>query len=427
MEKNYRITKYACYVNNISMAAIANLSPLLFVTFRERFGISYTLLGSLVLINFCSQLLIDLIFSLFSRHFNIARTVRMTPLITIAGLLLYSVLPVLDPARAYLWLAVGTVIFSVSAGLTEVLVSPVVAAIPSERPESEMSKLHASYAWGGVGVVLFSTLFLKLFGRERWYFLSLLLTLIPLTGAFLFMKGKMPDMTPEGEAERKGGLKIEKGLMTLFVACIFLGGATENTMTQWVSGYAESALGISKVWGDIFGVAVFAAMLGLGRSLYAKFGKKILPVLLAGFCGSAVTYLVAGLSSSSLLGLIACALTGFCVSMLWPGSLILTEQRFPNCGVMIYALMAAGGDLGGSVAPQLMGWLTDRLSGSALAFSLAERLCRTPEQIGLKGAMILSAAFPVLGILLVLTIRRRLRKNGPAQKLSPEGSPETKA
>ena len=68
MEKiNYRQTKLTCYFTNVVMSSVFSLPPLLFATFREMYGISYTLLGSLILINFCTQLGIDLIFSFFSR------------------------------------------------------------------------------------------------------------------------------------------------------------------------------------------------------------------------------------------------------------------------------------------------------------------------------------------------------------------------
>lgn len=47
MEKiNYRQTKITCYFTNVVMSSAFSLPPLLFATFREMYGISYTLLGS---------------------------------------------------------------------------------------------------------------------------------------------------------------------------------------------------------------------------------------------------------------------------------------------------------------------------------------------------------------------------------------------
>ena len=71
--------QYACYSANVTMSVVGNLSPVLFLTFRSLYGISYTLLGLLVLINFTTQLIVDLIFSFFSHKFNIAKTVKSIP------------------------------------------------------------------------------------------------------------------------------------------------------------------------------------------------------------------------------------------------------------------------------------------------------------------------------------------------------------
>ncbi len=158
MEK-YKLTKKACYLTGITMAISSNLSPLLFLTFRDMYGLSYTLLGLLVVINFFTQLAIDLIFTFLTKYFNIHKTVKLTPFIVFVGLILYAILPMLFPDTAFLWIVLGTVIFSVASGLSEVLISPVIAAIPSKNPEREMSKLHSMYAWGVVGVVIVSTLF----------------------------------------------------------------------------------------------------------------------------------------------------------------------------------------------------------------------------------------------------------------------------
>ncbi|MBQ8474723.1 MAG: hypothetical protein IJ499_03565 [Clostridia bacterium] len=168
MDSKTKRLKFACYTTNVSMSVVGNLSPVLFLTFRNLYGISYSLLGLLVLINFFTQLIVDLIFSFFSHKFNIPRAVKMTPVLTVAGLLIYAIYPFLFPQTAYLGLVIGTVIFSAGAGFGEVLISPVIAALPSKDPDREMSKLHSVYAWGVVFVILVATAFLLFFGGENW-------------------------------------------------------------------------------------------------------------------------------------------------------------------------------------------------------------------------------------------------------------------
>ncbi len=409
MDPKYKRLKFACYSSNVSMSVAANLSPILFLTFKEMYGISYSLLGLLILVNFVTQLGIDLVFSFFSHRFNIPKTVKTMPVITIVGLLIYALWPFVFPNSVYLGLLIGTVVFSVSAGLGEVLISPVIAAIPAKEPEREMSKLHSIYAWGVVFVIILSTLFLLAFGSDNWQFLALLFALVPLASAILFAGAKIPEMkTPE---RASGALKYLKSkTLWLCVSAIFLGGAAECTMAQWSSGYLEMALGIPKVWGDIFGVALFAAMLGLGRTLYSKIGKNIYRVLTLGALGAAVCYVVAAVTNISVLGLVACAFTGLCVSMLWPGSLVVASDRFKSGGVFIFAMMAAGGDLGASVVPQLVGIVTDAASANPALSKLADSLSLAPDQLGMKMGMLIGALFPLSAVFVFLRLCKTQNK-----------------
>lgn len=402
--------KLACYTTNISMALVANLSPLLFLTFRSLYGISYSLLGLLVLINYVTQLSVDLVFSFFSHKFNIPKTVKLTPILAVVGIIVYAVWPFVFKDSVYSGLVIGTVIFSASGGLAEVLISPIIASLPSKDPDREMSRLHSVYAWGVVFVVIFASLFLLLFGKENWQWLALISMLIPLTSFLLFSKADVPKMeTPE---KTSGALKMLKNKsLWLCVTAILLGGASECTMAQWSSGYLEQALGIPKVWGDVFGVALFAVMLGLARTLYAKFGKNIGKVLFFSAIGTTVCYLAAAISDISAIGLLACALTGFTTGMLWPGCLIVSSERFPNSGVFIFAMMAAGGDLGASVGPQLIGVITDAVISHPNAAGLASNLMLSTEQLGMKLGMLSGMLFPLCAIPLYFHIMRSGKKS----------------
>lgn len=408
MERKYKFIKYACYISYITMAAVITLSPVLFETFHRTYGISYTKLGLLVLLNFFSQLSIDLVFSFFSKHFNIAKTVRFTPVVTFTGMVIYAVMPMLFPGREFFFISLGTIIFSFGAGLSEVFLSPTIAAIPSDNPDREMSKFHSVYAWGAVGVVVVSTLFIRVFGDARWNYLALFFAAFPVIAEVLFTMGEMPVIS-SGES---GNSEKSKGRVPVFafMLCIFLGSCAENTMSQWCSGFVETALSIPKFYGDLLGLALFSAALGVTRSVYGKYGKNIFPVLLASFIGAACCYLIIGTVSVPGVCLIACAVSGFFVSMLWPGTLIWLENANPGCGVVAYALMAAGGDCGASVAPQLMGIITDKIAVSRFAPVFGEKLNMDGYQVGMKGGMLLSVFFPLAGIVTVLLINRAVKR-----------------
>lgn len=409
MNTNDKRVKYACYVLNVSMSVVVNLSPLLFVTFHNNYGISYSLLGLLVLVNFFTQLLIDLTLSFFSHKFNIAKTVKFIPVLTALGFVVYAVLPFFFPSATYIGIIIGTVIFAASNGFAEVLLTPVVAGLPTKNPERETSKLHSIYAWGVVFVIVFGTLYLLIAGSNNWQYLVLIFALVPLVSVFLFYGTTLPKMETPKKVSGVMRLLKQKQLW-LCVIAIFLGGASECTMGQWASSYLEQALGIPKVWGDILGVAVFSVFLGLGRSLYAKFGKNVEKVLLLSAIGSACCYLVVALINQPIVGLVGCAVTGFTVAMLWPGSLVVSTIRVPTGGVFTYAIMAAGGDFGASVGPQLVGVVTDLVSTNSGMINLATKLGLTATQLGLKVGMLAGAIFPILAIV-VYAIILKTKKN----------------
>lgn len=415
MQNTARV-KYACYTANVSMSIVSNLSPILFVTFRNLYGISYSLLGMLVLVNFVTQLIVDVLFSFFSHKFNIPLCVKLTPVLVILGLLVYALYPLFLPQTAYVGLVLGTIIFSAAGGFGEVLISPVIAALPSDNPEREMSKTHSIYAWGVVGVIVIGTLYLLGVGELWWQYLALGFTLIPLVSAVLFLGAKLPTMeTPE---KVSGVVEFMKNkTLWLCVLAIFLGGATECTMAQWSSSYIEQALQIPKVWGDIFGVALFGMMLGLGRSLYAKVGKNIEKFLFLGALSAAVCYITAAVSGIAVIGLLACGLTGFCASMLWPGTLIVAADKVPTGGVFMYALLAAGGDLGASVAPQLVGIIADGVAASAPLADLALSWGMTAEQLGMKAGILVGAVFALLATVVFGYILKTKKKTAlPIEK-----------
>ncbi len=393
------------------MSSIFSLPPILFMTFKEIYGISYTLLGTLVLTNFCTQLIVDLAFSFFAKYFNPHKAIRLMPLLTSVGMLVYALVPTFFPEHAYLGLFTGTVIFSLSAGLCEVLLSPTVAALPSEHPEKDMATLHSLYGYGVVMVVVISTLFLQLFGNENWMYLTIFWAIPPIIASVLFFTSPLPKMELSHDTGSKNHNKRNSGII-LCVLCIFFGSAAENSMTNWVSSYIEGALQIPKAVGDILGLTLFAVLLALTRTWYAKYGKNIYRVLLISMATSIVCYLVVSLSPVPVVSMIACVLTGIFTSMLWPGTLILMEEKIPNAGIAAYALMAAGGDFGASIAPQTIGVIVDTVAASNWVIPISNTFNVLPEQVGMKLGMLIATVFPLMGVGVLLYMKKYFKKQG---------------
>ena len=398
----------ACYSSNLMMSIVAALSPILFVTFKELYHISFGLLGLLVLINFFTQLTIDLIFTFYSSKFNIEKVSKLIPLIGSFGFLIYSIMPVLNPNNAYLYLMIGTIIFSASSGLGEVLLSPIVASLPSDNKEKDMSKLHSIYAWGVVGFVIIGTIILQLIGDKFWFFIGLIGVIVGLFSFSLFCKCELPDLNNQEITNKK--LTVNKGIILCAIA-IFFSGAAECTMAQWASSYIETALKIPKLIGDIFGTALFSAMLAIGRTLYSQKGKNILNILMIGMFGAFICYIITSLVLNKVISLIACVFCGLCVSMLWPGVIILIGEKYAYAGVAVYALMAAAGDLGAALVPQMVGIITDSVATSDFAFTLANDLLITTEQVGIRSGILIASIFPIFGFIVLLFLKKHLKKS----------------
>ena len=372
----YRHTLYASYLGYVTQAICNNLPPLLFVTFNERFGVSLGQLGLLVSINFAIQMLVDLLSARYVDRIGHRRAVVLAQALSTLGLLLLGVLPYVL-TNAFVAILIPIAISAVGGGLLEVLVSPIVESLPGEHKEKTMSLLHSFYCWGYVAVVLLSTAYFAAFGVENWRYLPLAWAVLPLANAFLY--ARVPMVPPVAEHERTPIRSMfGKKVFWLFLLMMICAGASEQAMGQWASLFAERGLNVSKTVGDLLGPCAFAALMGLARLLYGKFGERLnirrAMVFSAALC--VCCYLVAANAPHPLLGLLGCALTGFSVALMWPGTFSIVARVFPQGGTAVFALLALAGDVGNSVGPGLVGFV----SGGA----------------GLNAALMVACAFPVL-------------------------------
>ena len=72
--------------------------------------------------------------------------------------------------------------------------------------------------------------------------------------------------------------------------------------------------------------------------------------------------------------------------------------------------MAAGGDLGASIAPQALGIVVDRISLTEWSETIGNAMLLTPEQVGFKTGMLGAAVFPILGVILLTYMKKYFDK-----------------
>ena len=363
-QSKYRKTLLSCYLGFITQAITANFAPLLFLTFKDTYGIPLEKIALIPMAFFLTQLLIDFAATKFVDRIGYRICVVCSQVLSAVGLALLAVLPEVLP-DPFTGILIAVVLYAMGAGLIEVLISPIVEACPFDNKDGVMSLLHSFYCWGMVGVILGSTVFFAVFSVKNWHILAILWAVIPFVNAFNFLKCPIERLTEDGEGMKMGQLfRIPLfWLMALLMVC---SGASEISMAQWASAFTESAMGVSKTIGDLAGPCLFAVLMGISRVFYGKMSEKLdLTKTMLG-CGvlCILCYLLASLSSLPVLGLMGCALCGISVGIMWPGTLSISAQKCPKGGTVMFALLALAGDLGGSIGPSLVGSVSSMADGN---------------------------------------------------------------
>ena len=382
---NYKMTMYACFTGYIVQAIVNNFVPLLFVTFQTDFQIPLSQITMLITVNFMIQLLIDLLSAGFIDKIGYRASAILAHACTILGFVLLTVLPGALP-NAFAGILIAVVIYAVGGGLLEVLVSPIIEACPTDNKEKAMSLLHSFYCWGHVGVVLLSTLFFAVFGIAKWRILALLWMIIPAFNILLFSRAPINSLQEEGETGLSLKELLGQKLFWLFMLMMLCAGASEQAVSQWASTFAEKGLGISKTMGDLAGPMAFAVLMGTSRLLYGKYGDKWdlnrfmqYSVLLC-----MASYLCIVLVPVPVIGLQGCAVCGFSVGILWPGTFSKASASIKNGGTAMFAMLALAGDLGCSGGPTLVGLVSSRFGDNLKMGILAAILFPVLMLIGLR-------------------------------------------
>lgn len=353
---NVKHTLYASYIGYIVQAISINFAPLLFLTFQREYGITLEMVTLLVSINFVIQFIIDGLSTVFIDKIGFRAAAVAAHLMAAFGLSALAWLPAAMAPNSYAGLVIATIFYAIGGGLTEVVISPIVEAAPTERKASAMSLLHSFYSWGQALVVIGSVVFFKLAGIENWRILAVIWSLIPLFNALYFMLVPIYEL---GGDEKPAGIRKLFGMRYFWIMLILMfgSGAAEQAISQWASAFAEASLGVSKAVGDIAGPCAFAILMGSSRVFYAKLGAKI--KLSRFMAGSAVIcligYVMAALSPVPAVGLLSCAVCGLAVGIMWPGTYNLAAGGIRNGGAGMFAILALAGDAGCTLGPTAVG------------------------------------------------------------------------
>ena len=372
MKYSYDCTMRACFTGYIVQAIVNNFVPLLFLTFQRTYHIPLQQITLLVTFNFGIQLLTDLLSVAFVDRMGYQASMVLAHILSALGLICLTVLPEWM-GHPFAGILISVIVYAVGGGLLEVLVSPVVEACSSTHKEKAMSMLHSFYCWGHVGVVLFSSIFFKLAGIENWKLLAVLWAVIPILNALVFTRVPIAPVLPEGEEGMTIGTLFQNRTFWLLFVMMICAGASEQSVSQWASLFAEKGLGISKTAGDLAGPMAFAVLMGASRAFYGNYGEKInldrFMAVSSVLC--ILSYLCLVFMPVPVLSLAGCALCGLSVGILWPGTFSRASKALPAGGTALFALLALGGDIGCSGGPTLVGMVSGMCKGNLKAGILA--------------------------------------------------------
>ncbi|WP_148409566.1 MFS transporter [Murimonas intestini] len=381
----YKKTVLACYMGYVIQAIVNNYAALLLVTFQKEYLLSMTEMTLLITVNFVVQLLMDLASAFFIDKIGYRASAVLAHIAAAAGLGGLTFFPALT-ADAFTGLLAAVICYAAGGGLLEVLISPIIEALPLENKEKHMSLLHSFYCWGHMAVVLLSTILFAVFGIQQWRILTWLWALLSALNIILFMDCPIFHLISKGEKGDSLSSLFHKPVFWLLILMMVCSGASNNGISQWLSAFLEGTLAVPKNVGDITGTMAYAMLMGLSRVMYAKCSEKIelKKAILYSSLGCVMAYLLISIPQAPLLNILGCSLCGFSVGLLWPGTFSIASSAMRQGGTLLFALLALAGDIGCAAGPGLVGAVTGRYGGD------------------MKLGILAGSLFPILMLLCIL-------------------------
>ncbi len=396
MANKYSLTVKACYLGYIVQAVVNNFLPLLFVYFNTNYNIPLYLISIIVTYNFALQILVDSLSASITLKLGYRKTALLSNFLSGTGLLVLGLISYLTSNYIirYVLILLAVTFMAVGGGIVEVILSPLVEALPLENKNKQMNFLHSFYCVGHIIVVLFATLFFEFFSIKNWAIFSFILIIFPLLTSILF--AKCPIVAPIGDEKPIGRFKLFKnGSFILLFILMVSAGAVEQAVAQWISYFAEKGLNVNKSLGDLVGVVSFAICMLLSRLYFGVKDKKfnVLKLLIIASITLTALIIISTLLNVEILSLIALSASGFLIGFMWPTVYSLAGEIFTSGGTVMFSMLALGGDLGCTLGPTLVGTVSEF----------------TSIKIGILSSIIFSLLMLISSVILIRKIKRGVK------------------
>ena len=414
------------------MAVVVNIAAILLIPLRDQFSLSFEQATRLVLINFLTQMAVDLIAGALSSKVSARLLLVIGTICAFFGFILFALLPSVMPSP-YIGLMIAIILLATGSGVYEMLISPLMNAIPSDTKTEDMAFLHSFYAWGSVFFIVSSTIIFFITGivnigidtknlADTFYSGITYWKIIPIVWAvptlfliFAFAKIKLPEWIEEKKRQRLRDI-IKKPYMILMLAAICVGAMVENIAALWISAFSERGLGIDKFIGDLTGMALLFVAMAVTRSWFGKFGKNINMSIYLMWCTllSILLFIIAAVSPNPIISLAALVLVGFSASMMWPGALSMSANYFPLAGATMFAVMACAGDSGAGIGPWMTGIFADNANITGITSNIFVYFGNNNldiEAFKIRHALFASTIFPLILLMIYFIANKISKKN----------------
>lgn len=360
MKSKYLSTKLACYTGFAVQAIINNFLPIIFIVLQTKYHLSYEQLARLIVINFGTQIVTDILSPKILKIIGYRKSACLSQGVAALGLIILSFLPsIINP---YYAISISVIIYAVGSGLMEVMLSPIIEHLPEDNKTGNMCITHSFYCWGQAFTIIVTTALVSIFNIDGWHYIPLIWAIIPFINFFSFIKVPIVEPAPDIKLASFKEL-FSRGKFRGYMVMMLCAGASEIAMAEWASLFAQKALGVDKVIGDLAGPCAFALCMATARVLYGINAKRIsfkkLLLILSVF--AFVCYIGVALVPNAAISLLLCALCGFAVSIFWPGIYSAAAKDFPDGGMIMYGTFAMCGDMGCALGPWVLGIVADSL------------------------------------------------------------------
>jgi len=415
----YKLTLAACVMSVLTFVVAINLVPVLFVPLMNLYDLPFSHLGVLIAISFVAQTFVMIVLAKVPDKVGVRPVLIVATLLCAAGFLMMFLVPVIFGGAIFAGIVVAMVMYGTAAGFMVAMINPIVNALPIRNKERTLTLFHTSFAALMVLAILGTTLGVFFLPYESWNFVPLIWVAVPITATILWIRAPIvrPKTAKDGEAkiteggkDRASSKATSKGIFLLLLLAMTVAMASEAIVGKGSSSYIDVGLNVPKIVGDILGPAMFAVGLGVGRLIYGLWGKKrsMSAFMIGGSAVCFVLYLVAALTPVAAIGVVALALVGLSVSLLVPGMIVATGNKFRKGGVLIFIVMAIAGKVGAAGGPALFGILGGVLDAQFMV-SIAYNLGMSTQEAALRATLLLCAIFPLVSTVLQIVLRKRLR------------------